>query len=187
VSENDDFGEFPYLETKRLILRQMTLKDAQDVFEYSRNEEVSKFMPWKAHQTIEDSVTFLEMVMLGYKTKKPITWGVVVKKSNKMIGSCGFSSFESKDRRVEIAYAISNDYWKQGIMTEAVAEVIRFGFDELGLNRIQAKAIVSNVGSWRVMEKCNMKFEGILRGYSILKDEIHDLKMYSVLKSECNK
>ena len=68
-----------------------------------------------------------------------------------------------------------------------MAEVIRFGFDELGLNRIQAKAIVSNEGSWRVMEKCNMKFEGILREYSILKDEIHDLKMYSILKSEFNK
>jgi len=69
-------------------------------------------------------------------------------------------------------------------MNEAVCVVIRFGFEGLGLNRIQARCKVVNVGSARVMEKAGMAFEGVLREYSFSKGEYLDLKMYSILRRE---
>lgn len=69
-------------------------------------------------------------------------------------------------------------------MSEAVREVIRFGFETMGLNRIQSAAKPENIGSWRVLEKCGMTFEGLQRECQKAKGIFHDLKFYSILKSE---
>jgi ribosomal-protein-alanine N-acetyltransferase len=89
-----------------------------------------------------------------------------------------------KHSRAEIGYVIGRKYWGEGLMTEAVKEVIRFGFERMNLNRIQATCFPENIGSYRVMEKAGMKFEGTLREQMFIKGRFQDLKLYSILRKE---
>ena len=84
----------------------------------------------------------------------------------------------------EIGYVISKDYWGKGLTTEVAKELVKFGFEEMDLVRVQARCDVENIASARVMEKAGMTFEGIIRKGIFVKGEHRDLKMYSILKEE---
>jgi Acetyltransferases, including N-acetylases of ribosomal proteins len=183
MNGEDVFNNFPTLETERLILRKLRLEDAKDVFEYASDPEVSKYVTWEPHRSIEDSINLIKFTHEYYERKEGIIWGIVYKENNKVIGTCDISPV-TKHFRAEIAYALSRDYWGKGIMTEAVKEVIRFGFERMNLNRIQAMCIPENIGSYRVMEKVGMKYEGLIREYMYIKGKFQDLKLYSILKRE---
>lgn len=174
----------PTLETERLILRKITRDDAGDMFDYASDPEVSRYTTWEPHRTIEDSLKYIDFVLTKYENNEPSDWGIIDKRSGKFIGTAGFVYINSHHSRAEIGYSLSNKHWGKGITTEAVQEIIRYGFTKLALNRIEARAEVRNIGSWRVMEKVNMKFEGILRQHLFAKGEFHDVKIYSILADE---
>lgn len=170
------------LETDRLLLRKMSMTDVFDVFDYAQDPEVAKYTSWSAHKTIADSEQFLEAVIAKYGTGQPMDWGIVHKQDRKLIGSCGFASWERPHSRAEIGYTLSRQYWGQGYMTEAVKAVIAFGFHVMMLNRIQATCMVDNLASARVMQKVGMQYEGTLREYGFFKDRYCDLKLYAIIK-----
>lgn len=86
--------------------------------------------------------------------------------------------------KAELGYVLSDEYWNQGIMTEVVNRIIEYAFKDLELVRLEAKCHPENVGSARVMEKSRMKFEGILRKYVWSKEELQDVKLYSIIRDE---
>ncbi|GMA61306.1 GNAT family N-acetyltransferase [Alicyclobacillus fastidiosus] len=179
---NDTY--MPTLESERLVLRRITKDDVDDMFAYACDPNVSRFTTWDSHRTLEDTLKYINVVLTKYENNEPTDWGIVDKQYGKFIGTVGFVYVNSNHSRAEIGYALSKKYWEQGIMTEAVREIIRYGFQELALNRIEARAEVPNIGSWRVMEKVNMKFEGILRQHLFAKGAFHDLKLYSILADD---
>ena len=178
------FGDLPTLYTKRLVLRKLTLDDAKDLFEFASDPEVAKYVPWEPYKSIDDAVNFLKFTLEQYEKKQPARWGIVYKENNKLIGTCGFVDWDPSNFRAEIAYALSRDYWGKGIMTEAVKEAIKFGFEKMNLNRIYAFSFPENVGSYTVMEKVGMKYEGLIREYMYIKGKFQDLKLYSILRRE---
>ena len=178
------FKDLPRLETERLLLRTMRLEDAADMYAYARIPEVSRYTLWEPHRSIEDARTFISCVIDGYNSGQIENWGLEHKATGAFIGTCGFFYWNTEHCRGEIQYAISPRYSRQGLMTEAVREVLRFGFTSMRLHRIEAKCMLDNTGSERVMQKAGMKFEGILRGYLFAKDSYHDLKSYAILKDE---
>jgi len=180
----DIFDDLSVLETGRLLLRKMSLSDAEDLFEYASDPEVAKYTTWQAHESIEDTKCFLNSVMDQHKNRQVAPWGVIHKEDKKLIGTCGFVYWDLPNSRAEIAYALSRKYWRKGYMTEAVREVITFGFRTMELNRIEARCKIKNIASARVMEKVGMRFEGILRQHMFAKGTYHDLKIYSILKEE---
>lgn len=183
MNREDVFSNFPTLETERLILRKLRLEDAKDLFEYASDKEVTKYVTWEPHKSIEDSVNLIKFTHERYEKREGIIWGIVCKENKKVIGTCDISPV-TKHFRAEIAYALSRDYWGKGIMTEAVKEAIKFGFEKMNLNRIQAMCIPENIGSYRVMEKVGMKYEGLIREYMYIKGKFQDLKLYSILRRE---
>jgi ribosomal-protein-alanine N-acetyltransferase len=178
------FGNLPTLETERLILRKITLEDVEDMYSYGSNEEVSKWVTWDTHHTLSDTKEFVEFVRSQYENKKVAPWGIEYKENGKFIGTIDFVSWQVNHHAAEIGYVLSQDYWGKGIATEAANEVIRFGFNKMDLVRIQAKCLVENIGSARVMEKAGMSFEGIIRKGMYLKGKHQDLKIFSILKEE---
>lgn len=170
------------LETDRLLLRKLSMADAADVFAYASDPEVSKYTGWSTHQAIADSQKFLESVIAKYETGQPMDWGIVHKRDRKLIGTCGFASWNCTHSRAEIGYALARQYWGQGYMTEAVKAVISFGFHVMMLNRIDASCMVDNLASARVMQKAGMHYEGTLREYAFFKDRYCDLKLYAIIK-----
>lgn len=174
----------PTLETERLILRKMTLDDAKAVFAYASDPEVTHYVIWEMHRTIEDSTAFLELALDKYESGGEPDWGIVYKGGHCFVGTCGFVNWDVDHTRAEIGYVLHKDYWGRGLMPEAVRAMIGFGFEQMGLNRIEARCIAKNTASARVMEKAGMTYEGTLREREFVKGAYRDMKLYSVLRSE---
>ncbi|MCJ1909013.1 GNAT family N-acetyltransferase [Planococcus ruber] len=178
------YGNLPSIETERLILRGIKESDAEDLFAYASEPKVSRFMPWAAHRTIEDSKAFITFVLNAYRQKNKLTWAIELKTDRKMIGTIDFVKWLPKHARAEIAYTLSDHHWGQGLTAEAVKALAEFGFTEMQLNKIEAPIVPENVQSQRVLEKVGMKLEGVARQHFRLKGELVDLAQYSMLKEE---
>jgi ribosomal-protein-alanine N-acetyltransferase len=180
----DIFTDLPSLQTERLILRKMTSDDAEEAFEYSSDPEVFEFVGGEVHRTIRDSEEFLKEISEKYERQETVVWGIVYKERCKLIGDCGFIKWDASQARAELDYLLSREYWNQGLMTEAIMEVIRFGFERMQLSRIQEMCEIANVASARVMEKAGMRFEGVLRSYIQHDGKSLDMKMYSIIRND---
>ncbi len=180
----DVFGDLPELQTPRLLLRKLKPEDAADMFEYASDPEVARDVTWEAHRSINDSRGFIDSVLKKYANKETSEWGLVLKESGKLIGTCGFVWWRPEHAKAEFGYALSRKYWGRGLMTEAAAAVIAFGFGKMKLHRLEARCIITNVGSEKVMLKNGMRYEGTTRDIVYEKGGFKSLKLYSLLKEE---
>lgn len=183
IKPEDIFKDLPVLETPGLKLRKLTMRDANDIFEYACDREVAKYVSWDFHRSVADSIHFIRIILHNYTTGEPSPWGIVYREFNKLIGTIGFHNRSIEHARAEIGYALSSAYWNRGIMTEALREVIRFGFEVMELNRIEAKCVTENTASERIMIKCGMSYEGTLREYHKKNGVYQDLNIYSLLRN----
>lgn len=170
------------LETERLIIRNFYISDVDDVYEYAKSPNVGPNAGWKPHESIEETLSILIEFI-----KNDEVWAIVDKERNKVIGSIGLH----KDRKREfenakmIGYVLAEDYWGKGYITEAAKRVIKYGFEEMGLDIISVYHYPHNERSKRVIEKCGFKYEGTLRQASILYDgSVYDDVCYSMTKEE---
>ncbi|MEK5529605.1 MULTISPECIES: GNAT family protein [unclassified Viridibacillus] len=180
----DVYSKLPILETDRLSLRKISLDDLYDMHTYCSNEEVARYCTWTKHESLEDTEEFIRLILNKYELDQYALWGIEEKETGTLIGTIDFVSWQPKQQIAEIGYAISQVYWGRGIVTEASKAVIAYGFEEMDLVRIQAKCLIENVGSARVMEKVGMSYEGLIRKGLLVKDTHRDLKMYSILREE---
>jgi len=178
------FESLPVVQTERLILRPVEEGDYTAIFEYARDPDVAKYTTWEAHKNIEDSKAHVRFILKRYKENKPSNWVVILKDGNRLIGTCGFVSEFRSNNRAEVGFAISKDCWNMGYVTEALKKALEFGFKTIGYNRIEAICDVENTASAKVMEKCGMKFEGVLRQYIVKHGQFRDVKSYAVLREE---
>ena len=172
----------PVLTTDRLILRAVTMGDAQAIFQYSSNDNVSRYVLWETHQTLEDTQAFIEMALESYDMQEFYHWGMEY--NGQLIGTIDYVGINEFSGMGEIGYVLSEDYWNKGLVTEAAKRIIDFGFDELGLVRIQARCIAENTASSRVMEKCGMTFEGTHRKSLLVKGIHRDINMYAIIDDD---
>jgi [ribosomal protein S5]-alanine N-acetyltransferase len=174
--------DLPTLETERLILRKMVLNDAEAVFAYASSSEVSRYTLWETHRSIEDSRAFLEFATQKYENGGEPDWGIVYRGNGCLVGACGLVNWEAEHARAEVGFVLSREYWGRGLMPEAVRAILRFGFERMNLNRIEARCIAENAASARVMEKAGMVYEGTLRQREYIKGAYRDIKLYAILK-----
>ena len=178
------FSSLPRLETERLILRPLKMRDAKDLFDYARDEEVSRHVLWDAHRSVWDSRRFLRSAIRQYRNGLPGSFAVTLKESGRMIGTVGFMWVNADYRSAEVGYSLGRAYWNQGIMTEALRAVIAFGFDTLNLNRIEAQYETDNPASGRVMAHVGMQPEGVLRQRIRNKGRYADVQLCAILRSD---
>ena len=177
----------PRIETKRFILRKFTKNDIDDLYEYASDNEVTQFLSWDTYKSIDMAVDYIKNVLLKYSKNEIAPWGIEWKENSKLIGSIDFVQYDRKNFSAEIGYVLNRKYWNKGIMTEALKEIIKFGFDEMNLTRIETKLDSMNVASEQVMQKNGLKYEGTLRKKEFLKNKFIDVKYYSILKDEYSK
>ena len=180
------FKDIPILETERLILRRMLKTDADDMFEYARRSDTTRYLTWNPHPDRKYSYQYLVYLQQKYKQGEFHDWAVVLRDSGKMIGTCGFTRFDFTNDSAEVGYVINPDFHGNGYATEALRRVMRFGFDYLELHRIEAKYMDGNAASRRVMEKCGMTFEGIRRESLFIKGGFVDVGTCAILRGEYN-
>ena len=140
------------LETPRLTLRPFLDRDAEDVYAYAKDPRVGPAAGWPPHTSVENSLEIIRTVFAA-----PTVFALVDQESGKVIGSAGFVGrhhTELPGPDEELGYALSPEFWGRGLMTEAAWELIRWGFEELGLCTIWCNHYEGNERSRRVIEKC---------------------------------
>lgn len=150
----NEYGLFsmPTLETPRLTLRRMTMKDAKDVFEYSRDADVARHVLWSAQKDIGEAKDYCRYMTRRYRADEPSSWGIVDKKTGRLVGTIGYMNYDMDNASVEIGYSLAKWMWNGGYMTEALRRVIDYTFDAMDINRIEAQHELDNPASGRVME-----------------------------------
>ncbi len=176
------FEQHPVLETERMLLRPRTKEDKDDIFEYASDPEVTEYVTWPTHRSIEDTISFLESSPKNFAKRESIGFAMELKETGKMIGDCGFLRIEPKHHRTEIGYVLNRNFWSKGYMTEAVQELIRFAFEEMGMHRVAAICDVENIRSSSVMERCGMTLEGVFREHEIRHEKFVSTKSYAIIK-----
>lgn len=178
------FSHIPTLETDRLTLRGMRVSDAPDMYEYARRPSVTEYLTWEPHTSVEETKEYLTYVGQRYRTGDFYDWSVVDKASGRMIGTCGFTSFNCPADSAEIGYVLNPAFQGKGLATEAVRRVLRFGFEELSLHRIEAHFILGNEASHRLMERVGMTFEGYARESMKIKGRYRTIGTCAILRGE---
>jgi len=174
----------PKLETERLVLREVTREDAEDIFVYLSDQEVMKYFGMEPFQTIEDAYREIDWYQEKMRYKTGIRWGITLKETNRVIGSCGFLNWSSAHYRADIGAELDKQYWSNGIVSEAFQAVLKYGFEEMDLMRVQALIEPPNIASQRLAEKNGFLREGLLRKYEFTCGKFDDLYMYSILKED---
>lgn len=177
------FTPFPILSTPRLILRALQSSDLNDLYEYASDPEIDLYVPWEHYKNIDEARENLNDFLMDYERDGFGAWGIEHRADRKLIGIANFSRPHPLNRRVEMGYTIARAYWGQGYATEAVKELIKFGFGKMQLVRIEAVVLPDNKASARVLKKAGMKFEGILHSYQVWREIPRDLHMYSVVNT----
>lgn len=174
------------IETERLILRRYRTEDAADMYNnWASDTEVTKFLSWPTHTSVDLTKKILTQWVSYYEDGKTYNWGITLKGDDRVIGNIAVVERDERTCSYEIGYCLGKAYWGKGIMPEALRAVISYLFEgESDLMRIYATHDLRNMKSGRVMQKAGMHFDGILRGSKKNIHGIHDTAYYSVLRSD---
>ena len=178
------FASLPELETSRLVLRPLKMKDAKDIFAYASDPDVARYVLWEPHKTVADTRNYIRYIRALYHRGLPASWAVTLRKSGQVIGTIGFMWYSDANSAAEIGYSFSKAHWNMGYATEALRAVIDSVFRTLPVNRLEAQHDVRNPASGRVMEKGGMRKEGVLRQRIKNKGEFVDVALWSFLRTD---
>lgn len=179
------FSTFPVLETERLTLRAVTLADAPDIFRYMSDPRVIRYFGMLPMASIEEAVQRVDSIQTSFQDHTGIRWGITHRESGQFAGTCGFWRLIESHARAEIGYDLAPEWWGQGVMPEAVAATLTFGFTMMGLHSVEAHIHPANTGSRRVLEKLGFAQEGYFREnyYDVVEERFTDTAVFSLLKS----
>jgi len=173
------------IETERLVLRLIELEDLYDVFEFTSDPEVEKLTGMFAlHTTYKETEHFIRMSLASYRIYSSISWAVICKPHNKVIGIFRLFSYVPLHRKAEVGYVLARPYWGQGIATEVLQAALKFCFGSMNLHRIYATADPRNTASYHVLKKCGFHYEGLLRDCYFFRGAFCDRMMFSILEQE---
>ena len=178
-----------YIKSKRLILREFELKDATFVHEYAKNINVSKYVTWNTHNSVNDSIDYIKRSILSYRLCRISNLAIAIFENGneKVIGSTGlFQRSQTSPFTYELGYVLSETYWNKGYAREAVTTLINYAFQNFKIERIEAFCISNNIQSFKLMEKIGMQREGLLRNHYMKNGIIYNSYIYSILNSEWN-
>lgn len=179
--------KLPTLYTERLMIRPLSVLDADDMYEYAKTPLVGPMAGWPPHLSISDTINVIK-IMSTIKTPYELgAWAIVLKNSQKMIGTIELYN-HYHHFKAELGYSLNPTYWGNGYATEAAREVISFGFDYLDLKRIEVGTFLDNYQSQRVCEKLGFIKEGVARnGYIRYDGKIFDKLVYGMTNTEYQK
>lgn len=183
------FGVFPELETERLLLRRMSLDDAEFYLELFSDPDIVELTAFDPPKGIEGATQeLMEFCIRPFEENRGIRWGIALKGLKGLICTIGYYQWvKAGGYRSEIGYDLLAAYRRQGIMTEAMREVLKYGFEKMGLNRIEAFVDPRNVASIRLLQKIGFHQDGVLRERTHFHGKFMDDVCFSLLAGEWGK
>ncbi len=166
------------LETDRLILRKLNIKDAQEIFtNWTSDCEVAKYVRWSTHKNIEDTLMWIREEEKNYEQINYYTWGIELKEIGELIGSIS-AIYRENDDRYELGYALGRKYWRKGYATESLKKVMDFLINEVGIKKFECAHVKLNPASGAVMQKVGFKYVKDAMFETFDKTQIFECKVY---------
>lgn len=179
-----DFRRFPELITERLVLREIVMNDVDDIFTLRSDEQVTRLNIGDPYTTREQAERLVQRMRELYNARQELRWGISLQHDSTVIGIIGYNYWDRVDHRASVGFDLARAHWRQGIMSEALQAVIRFGFTRMGLNRIEADASIYNDASITLLLRSGFKQEGHQREQYYENAIYHDLLLFALLKKE---
>jgi ribosomal-protein-alanine N-acetyltransferase len=174
----------PTLTTDRLTLRPFELDDAWDVERLAGMREIADTTLNIPHPyPVGAATAWIESHQPAWDNGSSATFAIIETQTAKLVGAITLM-MKREHRRAELGYWIARDRWNNGYATEASQSILDFGFEFLGMHRIEARHFVRNPASGQVMEKLGMRKEGVERDWAIKWERFESLVVYSILESE---
>lgn len=168
-------------------MRELTDKDAAVLHQYWSDAAVTEFFTEEPFETVEKSLSMVILLKELFRAEQGIRWAVTDKQDGRVLGTCGFHNVKREHYRAEMGYELGKKYWRQGIMSEALAAIIAYGFQTMRLNRIEAFVNFGNVRSMGILGKMGFNQDGLLRNYEFARGRFLDQYCYSLIKSDRDK
>ena len=172
------------LNTEDLHLRASKLSDVEGMFAMLSDPESMKYWSNPPVTKIGDALEVLRQDLESDAKGNSMCWAVTLKGQDEMIGKCILFQFNQANRRAEIGFILNRNYWRQGLMFQALEAVIDFAFTTLKLHRIEADVDPENAGSLGVLEKLGFQREGLFRDRWLLNNEWVDSVMLGLVNSD---
>lgn len=179
------FIKFPILETTRFLLREVKEQDYNQIYEIYSNDDVVKYQQIKPMETIDQAQKSVIWLKDGFKNKRFIRWCIAEKKTDKVIGLIALHSFDDFNLIAQIGFILNKNYWKQGIMGEVGARIVKYAFEEVKLHRIEALIDKENIASCKLSVKLGFKEEGLKKeaAYNRRTEGFDDRLIYGLLNT----
>jgi len=179
------FNAFPNLESKRFILREVQEKDYLAIYEIYSDDGTVKYQQMGVMQTMEQAQKSVQAFLRGFENKKFIRWCIATRDQDNVVGLITLHSFNECNSQGEIGFMLNKAYWSQNIMGEVGEEVLKFAFQVMDLNRIEASVHPENIASIKLCEKLGFKQEGMKKeaAYNTRTNEYEDRVILGTTKN----
>jgi ribosomal-protein-alanine N-acetyltransferase len=176
-----NFTPFPSLVTERLSLRRVDKNDASTILELRSDVETMKYIPRPLLKSTEDAMDHIAMINAKIESSEGINWAITLKNDPKLIGIIGFYRIKPEHFRAEIGYMLLPAFNGNGIISEAINEVMNYGFNEMHLHSVEAIIDPNNVGSAKVLQNNGFMKEAHLKENEFYEGRFLDNVIYSRL------
>jgi ribosomal-protein-alanine N-acetyltransferase len=181
-------ASFPILETSRLHLTEVTASDSHAVFELFADENVVRFYAVACLVELAQAEQLIQLWRTRFESGLGIRWGVRLRESHELIGTCGFNTWSSQMRAGTIGFDLKPTYWGRGMVSEALRAALSAAFGAQlpcgELNRVQADVVAGNVRSENVLRALGFQDEGLRRECAYWKNSYHDMRCFGLLRRE---
>lgn len=178
------FDPFPLLQTPRVLLRQILPSDAQALYDWQQDPQVMRFLGRDPDRSLSDAAARIDLITRNLQTDEGIMWGLVRRDTGVFFGTAGLWRWVRPHRYAEIGYQMASAHFGQGLMTEALRPVVRYGFETMDLHRIEANTHPENHASARVLQKLGFTQEALLRENWLHNGEFSDSAIFGLLRRE---
>jgi ribosomal-protein-alanine N-acetyltransferase len=178
------FNPFPNLETERLLLRRIDYDDVDEIFALRSDKEVMKYIPRPLVNNAEEALVHIAIIDEKIDTNEGINWAITLKGDGKLIGVIGHYRIKPEHFRAEIGYMLLPEYHGKGIISEALKEVVNYGFEVMNLHSVEAIIDPENSASEKVLQKNGFIKEAHLKENEYFDGRFLDTVIYSLIKKQ---
>jgi RimJ/RimL family protein N-acetyltransferase len=178
---------FPKIKTERLFLTELKAEDIPNIVKYASNKNISNFtqnIPFPYGE--KDAIFWINIANQGFENGNQYTFAIRPKDNGNFIGGIGIK-IEQNNNRAEIGYWIGESFWGKGYATEATKAIIKFGFENLNLNKFTSSHLANNPASGKVLKNSGMKKEGELKENILKESKYIDLILFGLTKEQNEK
>lgn len=177
-----NFTPFPTIETERLLLRSLSMDDADTMHSLRNNPQVLEYLNRDPDASIEETRKKMEVIIKNQEENIAIFWAIAYKETpSAMIGNICYWQIQKQNYRAEVGYMLHPAHWQKGIMKEALKAVLQYGFTEMKLHSIEAGINADNTASASLLKSCGFVKEAFFRENYYYNGIFYNSEIYSIL------